>query len=517
MRTIKHLAFLLFAGLIILGSCKKSISPLLEAIPGNAAFVVALENKKLIDKGDFKNLKEYKAFQMLYDRVMYDPATHDYIDKFLANPGSLGLGIDQSYVFGVKQDDELYVAFVLEMNNEATFESALNELFKVIDIRLPQIEDKAGYKIAFADDELAFAWNKKLFFMVVGGDCESVDFAELFDMPIEKSILNVSDFAKFQKRSYDAGFWMSYGVFADMYTDFLGQKLPDFYKEMSDAYIHAYLNFEKGEMKITWLMSPESKVDAFMEKYPIIKKDFNTALLRDFPDKSYLCFKFSINVLEYFKLISEMSEQVGMGIGQMMLNDPTLNTVVNALGGDAIMSIYGFAQGPLPIPLVGLSFTVKSKDDFDKILALLPQEMLKQNGDHYVLSTGMAVSIYFAFKDNRVYITDDADAIASFTGKGFNKSLEKHAMGSVIKNSPSVFYINLDIDSYPENIRTLAQNAGGAMAGTFLSNLRPYKDFSISMVSNYEGVFSLKFKDESQNSLKQLLKSLDEIASSQIH
>lgn len=381
-----------------------------------------------------------------------------------------------------------------------------------------QVEDKGAYKIVL-NDESAFAWNKDLFFIIAGEGCRSVNFDELFNMPEEKSIVSVPDFAEFMKRSYDVGFWMSYGALTDLYNDafgIFGMKMPDIYKELADAFIHAYLNFEKGEMKISGLMSPKSKVDAFMEKYPVIKKDFNTALLRDFPDKSYLAMKLSINVLEYFKLFAEMSKQMGAGadIDQLMLTDPTVNTIVNALGGDMLLSIYGFAQGPLPIPLMGLSFTVKSKEDFDKLMALIPEGVATQNGDHYVISTGMVASVYFAYKDNRVYVTDDADAIVSFMGKGFDKNLTSNPMSNALKNSPSLVYINLDIDSYPENIRTMLKREGGPMVDTYLNYLRPYKDISISMVDSYEGVFSLKMKDASQNSLKLLLKSWDEMAAS---
>jgi hypothetical protein len=512
MKNIKQLALLLCIGLILFGSCKKSLPPHLKAIPSNAAFVIAFENKQLTVKGGLNNLKDYKFFQKMRDRMdIGDEKSQQMMDRFLENPKSSGLNFDQSYLFAVKQGEGLFGAMVFEMGDAATFEANLKEIVQANGDTGFNVEDKGAYKIAQSDGA-AVAWNKELLVAGGGKDCGTVSYDEFFARPQEKSIVSVADFNEFNKRGYDIGFWASYAAITDLASSAANMEKPEIWKELSDTYVHTYLNFENGEAKLSGVMTPQSKVNDFFAKYPVNKKDFDNSLLRVFPDKSYLTFKLSLNVLEYIQMVREVAKQtdVDFPIDRMMLNNPAANSIINGLGGDMILSVYGFAQGPLPVPLSGLAFTVKSKDDFDKMLAMVPQEMVKQNGEHYVVSTGMMVSFYFAYKDNKVYITDDADAIAAFTGKGFDRHMAASSLGKSLEKSPCLFYINLDVDSYPENVRNLLQSEMGAKASESLKFLKPYKDLSLSVDNSYEVIFSLKFKDASQNSLKQLLKNFDE-------
>jgi hypothetical protein len=186
--------------------------------------------------------------------------------------------------------------------------------------------------------------------------------------------------------------------------------------------------------------------------------------------------------------------------------------VIDGLAGDFLLSLYGFAQGPFPIPLAGISFSVKSEDDFNRILSLIPEGMLQKTDDFYTINLLGAVTISVAFKDGRVFITDDADAITAFTGKGYSKSLKNSPLASSLKNDPALFYLNLDLSSYPGNIRTLLQNETPPVAKPAIDFLETCKDISFGTDKDNEFYLSLKFKDSKQNGLKLLIKNLDEIA-----
>jgi hypothetical protein len=322
----------------------------------------------------------------------------------------------------------------------------------------------------------------------------------------------VADFNDFQKQSYDIGCWSSYAQLMELAKDATGKELPAITQEFSGAYLHAYLHFENGEMRITGKVSPQSVMDAFYEKYPVIKKQFDHALLDAFPETTYFSIKLSVDLMAYLQLINATTASIDDPSIQMMLEDPTVKTLVNGLGGDMLFSIYGFAQGPLPLPLAGLVFTVNSEEDFNKILNMSPAGKPQQVGDHYVLPLGMGMMVYVAYKDNRVLLTDDAEAVTHFTGKGYSKTLKNSSLSENLKKNPEMIYLNLDLDSYPENIKTLLQKEAPQHVKAYIDLLKPYKDLSYGVNEKKELVISLRFKDSSQNSLKLLLQNLDDMA-----
>ena len=503
MKSIKQIALVLCIGLmIIFNSCKeKSLPPHLKAIPEDAFFVVALDIKQMSSKGG----QDFNFFDKINE---VDEVTKNLIAEFTKNPKSLGIDLDMAYLFGVKQDVGVFIAMALKMDKASAFESNVKKLVQANIGEDVPVEDNGAYKIINID-EVSIAWNNEL--LIVGAEefSSEFDYNRLF-VPGNKTIANVPDFIEFNKRNYDIGGWMAYNEILNMTDAFSNLENFPLLKEIQDMYLHAYLNFDDGEMKFSFVTTPQSKIKEFFKKYPIIGKNFDNSLLNAFPEKSYLTYKQSLNFSEYLKMMKDISGQMdaySKSSFDQIFDNPEVSAIFNGLGGDMILSVYGFAQGPLPIPLAGFAFNVNSEADFNRLLEMIPQGMATFNGDYYVVSTGLMVSFYFAFKDNKIYVTDDADAIVAFTGKGYGKSLNSTALGK----SLYYFYLNLDADSYPENVRTMLQKEAGSYIGTEpLKYLKPYKDFSITINDDNESVISLKFKDTRQNSLKQILKFVDE-------
>jgi len=502
MKNIKQIALVLCIGvLMVFASCKKTgLPPQLRVIPSDAALVVSIENKQLIMKSGLNNITDFKFIQSLRDEMDFDDGVNAVFDEFLKNPESLGIDLDKSYFFVNAKDENFFIGFVFNMKNLTKFEENVNKIIEKWDYL--KVENRNAYNFVI-DDSGILAWNKEVVVAgMVDSDIATSQCDMLFNLPEGKCIASVPDFMDFCNRSFDVGLWGSYSSLLKNTSSFTKINIPENLNEFMDMNVHAYLNFDNGEMRLSYLMTPQSKITDFLKKYPIIKKQFDNKLLRPFPEKSYLVVKQSLNFQEYIKMIKDFDNS-DISINEI-LNESEYGDIINGLGGDILFSLYGFAQGPFPIPLAGLAFNVNSNDDFDKMRTLIPRGMAKQNGDYYVVSTGLMVSVYFAFKDNVVFVTNDADAIVAFTGKGVDKAMNASNL--------SPFYINLDIDSYPENVRNALQSQLGVAAIEAMNYLKPYKDFTISVDDDFQTVFSLKFKDKSQNSLKQLLKSVDEIS-----
>ena len=513
MKIIKHWIVLLLMGVILFTSCEEKVkSSHLGAIPADAMFVISLENEQLRKKGGLDNLKEYKFYQKITEAIgEQKPEVQKFLNDLIADPKSSGVDTKQSYIYGAKRNDGFYGAGVFVMDNLSTFDKNLKKLIKSENSDL-EIEDKGDYKLIGSESSSALVWNESLLF-ILGGDLSDFNYKGLFTLTEDKSILSVDDFQAFIKQSHDIGFWCSYQELMDVVAKESNTPIPAIASDLKGTFIHSYVNFENGEIKLAGKMSPQSKVDEYYKKYPIIKKDFNDKLLGDFPETAYLTFKVAINWSEYLKLITETfsTGSAHAEYAQVLKENPMIKTIFDALGGDVVYSIYGFAQGPMPIPLMGLSFTVKSESDFDNLRGLLPQEMIQKTGDYYTIGS-MGMGAYFAYKDNRVFVTDDTEAIKAFIGKGFDKTLKDNELSSNYKKDPCVFYINLDLETYPESIKMMLQTNTPPEVRNYLSLLDPYKDFSYTTNNNGEFAASLKFKDKSQNSLKVLIKSIDDAA-----
>lgn len=532
---INRLLLSLMLGLLLVSACKNKTvtgdnSAQLAAIPNDAFIVIGFEAKQLIKKGGLDNLDDFKSYKILQQEMQAEDSQDQMksFEQFIKNPESLGLKNDQAYVYGVKQNDQtMYWAFLLRIDNMKTFEDSFAKLAEKDAI---EFKDKGSYKIAANDngnsDNPIFLWNKELLAIVVGKSLDS-DLESLLTRPQEQSILSNDDFVEFQKHPYDIGLWMANSCLADLYKNTLGinVKLP-IWEDMKGIYSHVYTNFEDGEIKTTCFMSPKAKAEEFSKKYNIAKTDFDKDLLNDFPAKSFLLVKMSINVKEYFNLVTQTSKEMLQSMPddypgdelENTLNSPATQTIINGLAGDMLISLYDFAKGPLPMPLMSMSFNVKSEQDFTKIMDLFPPNTFTKNEKGYYTMTSMPmVSIYVAYKDNKVYTTNDADAITAFMGKGFSDNLSKGELETSLKNDIAVFYLNLDIDSYPQALKMALQQQTGNYYNTILSYMSIYKDFTYKVNKDNKLEFSLRFKNQRQNALKQILKNVDENVDSSFH
>jgi len=177
-------------------------------------------------------------------------------------------------------------------------------------------------------------------------------------------------------------------------------------------------------------------------------------------------------------------------------------------GGDAVLNVYGFAQGIMPMPLVGLSFNVKNEDAFNKLLALVPE--VNKSGDYYYISESFLV-VYFAYRNNVVMVTNDSDLIQRFSkGQKETKNMLTNPATSNINNMASAMYFNLDLDSYPENIKIIVNQFIQSQTG-FNSDIVTHflKEVYLRGDKDNSGIFSIKLKDEKKNSLKSIFEMID--------
>ncbi|MDR2563158.1 MAG: DUF4836 family protein [Prevotellaceae bacterium] len=521
MKAIKKSMILLAALFLSLSGCNPKSSggsgtSHLSLIPGDAIFVVGVEFKKIVDKGGLNKPDDFKFFSLF--RSEFNEKQQKAFDEFVKDPKSAGLDLDVFYVYARKTEleSDVNVTCVIKLHDESKFVATIK------DLGAPEPEDKGEYKLIL--DNGTFAWNKDYLILVAGDGVETLDFASLLTANQETSISANEGFKAFQSNTYDLGIWADYGVLIDLYSTMMGLDKMDVFELAKGTYVYGYLNFENGEINGKGTMGPKEKVDEVLAKYPIIKKDFDETLYQGFPEQSFLAMKMSLNVKEYLNFIKTALSECNADDSYnpyselfSAFEDPSVQKIVNALGGDILFSLYGFVEGMFPIPTTSIAFTVNGEQGFQDLLASLPANMWSKTGEHYtlVMGGGVPMSVLFAYKDSKVYVSDDIEGIKKFLDKGFDKNIASGSLGAQLKKDLMLFYLNLDLDSYPDHIKLLLQNTiGGRAYKQFTSYMNIYKELSYGVTNNYEAECSLKLKNTTVNALKQILKNIDENTSS---
>ncbi len=511
---------------LVFNSCTKSGSSQLEVIPADAMMVISVQGNQLIKKGGLDDLSQFDFFEKMTAEIndIEDVEVRNAVNGIIKKPKETGLDIEQIFAYvnspalAENEQTEPSGALIFKLNSAQKFEENINK-FSEGDVT---IEEGEGYKAIKLDRELAAVWNNDILVLQFSPSLEDIDYAEI--LSTEKNILSVPAFKEFDAKKGDISLWVAYDNLMEVYQKELGGMInfPKGY-DMSGIFMNLFLNFENGEVNVAFQMTPKSKMKELNDKFPIVKEKFDNRLLDDFPATSFLTMKLGLNFNEYVKLIKEMfvpdsgfvaNDYKTHAMLQQMeeiqatLDNPTVKIITDAIAGDVLINIHGFAQG-MPIPLFGLDFTVKDEQAFQNLLALLPDEItssLIKNDKYYMISAQGLFAIYIAYKDNRVFITDDSNAIEAFVGKGHDKTL-KSVDDSKLKNSLlndlALFYINLDLDTYPPAIKNLIRDK------KILEMLSYFKDFTVGSTSISEGNITLRLKNEEQNSLKTIMELLD--------
>ncbi|MDR3245460.1 MAG: DUF4836 family protein [Prevotellaceae bacterium] len=517
---------------------------LLSAIPDSSAIVLEFNGKALLEKGALNAPERYKIWAGIEEKLKDTPAIYEIISSFLKDEYPFGLDISKVYLFS--NIDE-YGIFVVKLQDKSKFEAKLQTFEEM------SIKDKGHYK---SNKENSLLWNDKVLF-VVAGDIKNP--AELFDYSELKSIVTNTDFLKFEASQSDIRLWARYDkLFKLGYPLSSPNSLID---SLKNTYAHIKMNFEQGELKATVSMSSLSG-KMFWDKYSLYNKSFNKNLLTTFPENSFFSMMFSINPKGYTDFLKaiipaiygqsadfpekttiiaqndNLLDDTGIVVGimngypEMEVDDDedimydnysgfyskmidTISAWAEYFGGDAVLNVYGFAQGMLPLPLVGINFTVRDKAVFEKLIAIPGWDIRKTDDYYYISESGLIE--YFAYRDNIVMVTNDGDAIKKFVaGRTESKNLSTNYIARNPDNLASAMYFNLNFNSYPENIRLivtefLQSKMPPETANIFINLL---DDIYIRGNKDNEGILSIKFKDKSKNSLLQILELIDKFAPS---
>jgi hypothetical protein len=521
---LKLACFLLVAGCLF-ASCNTTgeLNPLSQ-IPSDATFVAEINGKAFLSKSGLNNPDDYKFMNM--GRMM-GGEQFAFIEALCKGSKDAGVSADNILVFMNSPKGITTFVKVLDVN-------AMEGWLKKLGLEEPVRGE--GFKGSLNKDGICMAWNEKQF-IVSTKPVPAGQIAELFNEKKDGLLAVNEDFKKFAEQKADMRIWLKYSIFKELYSAISSESDPvlnpltEQMKDFENLSIHGYLDFNDGKIVASGSLNPPSEVAKYVEKYPLAKKSFNVELYKDLPEQAFLQFNLAVNVNEYFELFKKAlevnlqkysnDESANSEELKKFLDGPELKSVLDALDGDMLFSIHGFKQSNIPMPEMTLVFSVKSESAFNDILALIPKDQIVKSPDGYYVYDNpelseLSLSLSFAFKDNRVIVSNDLESTSMFVGKKKGKTFADNPVSATIGDRPAGFYLNLDLDSYPDNFKMFLRNfmKGGSYA-IFVSIIEIYdKAYAMGGAADFEGV--LQFKNPNVNSLKQIFKNVDKISSGKL-
>ena len=520
---------MLFLSFLLLVSCSKTNKKEATAIPKDAAFVMVVDGKSLSEKSGIEDITKTNAYKKLMEQMSSDELEHlKRFDYILKDVNESGVGINDTYFVFMKMDmGEPIVGINLPLIDRTKLDNLMN---KTVDDSQKElvIEKNADISVLNTPNEnIIICWNDNQLLMITGDSKTSDDLSrmgiELLQQDKSKSIYSNSHFNDFYSERKDLSFWMNYEQIMDNMApaqQMMASQIPFDFKGM---YINGFVSFEKGKVNIKYHTEMSEKMKEYLEEYPVINPDFDLAALEAIPQKSFLNLEVSLNFFEYYRLLLSMykEKQIDVNTYSKQIEKElgvSLEELMKSISGEIAISIQDlkmvekadpykdYKQGAeiAREPRINYTAVVRLKDDlvWSIITDRAQQFGLKKTdeGYYYVPDAEM----YFTYKDNNIVYTNDLELIRKVEKNGkVEPNLTESDAAKSLKKFPSYMEINLDADSYPEEVLRYYHFP-------VKDFLKPYKRVIIkaSDMSNVEAV--IEMKDDSQNALRTILNSVDE-------
>jgi hypothetical protein len=502
-------------------SCNTDISnrDKLSLIPGDASIVFEINGNEIFAKSGLNSPDNYNFMNMV---KLMNSDGYTFLESIFKNSKDAGISADKVLVY-ISQLPDFVVN--ISMLDKQIFEKWL----KKADAPEPMDGNEFRY---ITEGGVNIAWNNEL--LIISGNSTREKLAERFKSQKDGLLATNADFQQFASKNSDLRLWLKYGFFVDLYEKMgIRGALPDKslfgFEELANIITHSYLSFDDGKITGSMSLSPSQEVKKWQEKFSVLKKSFNKEILKDMPEQSYLAFNLFINVEEYVKLIQQNIEGLITNLTDPVFDElienrideitgffesPELKSITESLGGDLLLSIHGFKNGIIPYPLASASLTVNGESAFKNILNLIPQNIYTQQDGYYSISANKTfIPVYFAYKKDRIFVSNDLDAVKVFIDGPKGKTFADNPVSAIMADK-MMFYMNLDYEIYPDNIKMLLQNVMGQNYNMFISSIEIYENMYLTGDTDYNSEFNLTLKNKNVNSLKQILKNLDKTLSS---
>jgi hypothetical protein len=568
MKVLSSLSQYILLGIITLFILSCSNTPKsLSAVPKEATVVASINLYSLGEKANLKKAKELKIFKKFQDEVKSENKKLEKIfSEFIENYKVSGIDIKKDiFIYRYSQfSDEThqdYIGVSAQVRDKGKFTDFAKRIAEATETNVT-IENAKDYSFFFTQKELV-GWDEDkilLLSAVEQNDRLEEIFAKLFHLDKKEQISSNKDFKDFYDKKEEISVWVSGRLIEDLGSD--TDTSLDEVRNMSDLDIRSsslsfYLDFADENITLTTALNANEEFKKKLEKYKFWKNKFNAELLNFLPKESYLAGSFSINMPLYYKYLKEQSIFTLMESVFLMGTGTKLEDFFNTLGGSAIFTISGFERKSythkvyeefdldtdeddnedsniaisgednqeedlyedhyvekteeILTPLVSFVMDIKNKEFIERQLKKSYSRLLKKENGYYTL-TKDDITIYIAYNEKYLFISNDKSGVDAFLKKGYDKdrSLAKATIAQQIMKNNFYGYVNLDYDTYPQIVKDEIKKEQNRQEQYLLSIWKDIlKDMEVKQRGDYATQFILNLRNTEQNSLYTLLKMID--------
>ncbi|MDR0692266.1 MAG: DUF4836 family protein [Prevotellaceae bacterium] len=500
MKTIKFLTITALCSMVIFGcSTKSAVPPHLVAVPKNAAVVLSLNARQIVEKAALNKPEQYQFYSLL-QRELEKELGQETVNKFLKDTRTSGLNLDHVFAYltvdGVTSDNtEPGFGVVFLMDDITTFEDFLKET-----------------GVYQESEKMNLQWNDKIAVISKSAADNGVD---ALNDDESKSILANELFSSEYSDKDDAFLFIDYGNFItkllDNLSPYSGYMMSnlfatlDLYKELSLALT---MNAEKGEFAVTGKMLPLEKATELFGKF--YKTDFDSELYHYFPDKSLMAFKFAIKLLDsyntYKKYLGDIYKD-NLDIDTIMERyDAKITSVLSCFTGDFLGS---------SSDITSLDFAIAAGIHEGKengLIAWVKELGFVKKTEGYYLLNKNGLKLYFATNNKAAYLTGNVANITNFLDNNHYTSniTDAKDFGKEFEKALCYFYWDININHYPQPVKNILQMT--PQGNMLIPVLEKLKSINIQAINTNGSEFKIKF-NENEYASRIVLKEIDKWAS----
>ena len=499
---MKNLWLVLILAVIVSGfsACKSGSDgeSAMNNVPENAAAVISINLKNLMDKADLDAVKKMDFYQDMIAEAAKQQG--EAMAKVLENPEESGIDLTQNAYFFADingMDRSVLTGFVFKIANEKQFEA----LAKTSGLSL---EKGKGFQFG-ASNESVIAWNGSTGFIgTIGNNYEegenvAIQLDKVFNS--KKSITNNSKAVKALGENHDVNYYFSTASMVDMFDEELA--MSDFFitkDDLKNNSFTGYTDFNKGVIESVGYsdLSKGLKSDLKMIFAEGSKTDFSPYISNE---NLVTLVTGKLNFRGINQLLKDKNVS---GLLDMQLNGLGLKTddIVAAIDGDMAIAMNMKKGSDDPAMLMTMKINDKKK-----------LEMIFAKAEKMGLFTKLSDGVYairgemMNIPSGKILIQKDV-LIFSNDMATLNKlekgtlSKSERVSSSIYKNASGVFGIYMDYEGLAKGI--------GEMSPMSPMNMGNNVTTMTTSLNWDKSTSTMTMKNQSQNALKSLMESAND-------
>ena len=509
MTTLKQAFLLAATSLSLLSACKKSanLNDSLTAVPKDAVSVTGINIPSLMQKADFESVKNMEFYK---ETIADAEKENSAMAEIMKDPKKSGIDLTKNIYF--VQDYSFSgsgnVSVLMSIADSKAFEAMLQNAkagdvqtkdgVKFINMEKEMEETNAdGYKINYNKGGIV-AWNDKLVVLSskMSENTEGGTIFQFFKTKPEESIAQNEELKKVMSSSHDVYSFLSFDKWGDdMQAKAAAGAMNVDPKALKGNYFTGYSDFEKGQI----VSKSEFKINKDITKqWGIIFKDNVKTDFSKYMNGQNLGFAMTLGLdMKGLKEIINSSQEFRMmtKLGEGAINY-SIDDLCKALDGDIVIAASPSATKDKWSGMLG--FRISDKASIQKLLdALTKEEILVSEGNNAYHFAGMADAMSKSYvEDSKIMISDDVLFVGdNATVSGLN------GKGSVNSDVKDVLNKNI-FGMYADFNKIFAQTDD--MKDPEVTEMK-------LMIGSKTGEGVFKMRDQNENSLKSLMKTLNRL------